>query len=192
MIQMRFWINASKICQPVASMPTNAHPNGPVRFGSFELDAAGEQLRKDGKPLHLQPQPFRVLSLLTDRAGQLVSREELQHHLWNGDTFVDFEQGLNVCIRQIRAVLNDNADHPRFIETVPRRGYRFIAAIDERDLSRQSAAATLITSTASSPQEEAVAASSVVSGRFMRRRVAVAGIMFAVLSLGLTLLFLRQ
>ena len=99
-----------------------------VRFGDFELDAGAGELRKRGKRLHLQPQPFEVLSLLVSRAGQLVVREELQQRLWDKDTFVDFEQGLNVCIRQIRAVLNDSAGQPRFVETVPRRGYRFIAS----------------------------------------------------------------
>lgn len=98
-----------------------------VRFGAFELDTRGGELRKRGKRLRLQPQPFRILSLLVSRAGQLVAREELQEQLWDKGTFVDFEQGLNVCIRQIRSVLNDNADEPRFVETVPRRGYRFIA-----------------------------------------------------------------
>jgi DNA-binding winged helix-turn-helix (wHTH) protein len=100
---------------------------GVVGFGAFELDTRAGELRKGRKPLHLQPQPFKVLSLLVSRAGQLVTREELQSHLWAGDTFVDFEQGLNVCIRQIRAVLHDRADDPRFLQTVPRRGYRFIA-----------------------------------------------------------------
>lgn len=99
---------------------------GVVGFGAFKLDARGGELRKGKQRLHLPPQPFKVLSLLVSRAGELVTREELQHQLWNGETFVDFEQGLNVCIRQIRTVLNDCAEAPRFVETVPRRGYRFI------------------------------------------------------------------
>lgn len=102
--------------------------HGAVGFGGFELDTQAAELRKGRKRLHLQPQPFKVLSILVSRAGQLVTREELQHKLWDGDTFVDFEQGLNVCIRQIRAVLKDKAEAPRFVETVPRRGYRFIAS----------------------------------------------------------------
>lgn len=108
-----------------------------LRFGEFELDTQAGELRKRGKRLHLQPQPFRVLSLLVSRAGQLVVREELQQHLWTKETFVDFEQGLNVCIRQIRTALNDNADQPRFLETVPRRGYRFIASALEMLPHRQ-------------------------------------------------------
>jgi TolB-like protein/Flp pilus assembly protein TadD len=101
--------------------------NGAVRFGPFELDTRAGHLRKGKLCLHLQPQPFKVLSLLVSRAGQLISREEIRQELWHQDTFVDFEQGLNVCIRQIRTALNDSAAAPRFVETVPRRGYRFIA-----------------------------------------------------------------
>jgi TolB-like protein/Flp pilus assembly protein TadD len=105
----------------------NPTSNGPVRFGPFELDIRAGHLRKGKAQLYLQPQPFKLLSLLVSRAGQLVTREEIQDQLWEKDTFVDFEQGLNVCIRQIRIALNDTPVAPRFIETVPRRGYRFIA-----------------------------------------------------------------
>jgi TolB-like protein/Tfp pilus assembly protein PilF len=104
---------------------------GSVRFGPFELNSRAGHLRKGKVRLHLQPQPFKLLSLLVSRAGQLVTREEIQHELWDQDTFVDFEQGLNVCIRQIRTALNDAPAAPRFVETVPRRGYRFIAAATE-------------------------------------------------------------
>lgn len=101
--------------------------NGAVRFGPFELDIGAGHLRKGKARFHLQPKPFKLLSLLVSRAGQLVTREEIQDQLWGKDTFVDFEQSLNVCIRQIRTVLNDTPAAPRFVETVPRRGYRFIA-----------------------------------------------------------------
>jgi len=101
--------------------------NGAVRFGPFELDIRAGHLRKGKAHLRLRPQPFKLLSLLVSRAGQLVTREEIQSQLWDKDTFVDFEQGLNVCIRQIRTALNDTPSAPRFVETVPRRGYRFIA-----------------------------------------------------------------
>src|SRR5580693_3454749 len=104
---------------------------GAVRFGPFELNSRAGQLRKGKVALHLQPQPFKLLSLLVSRAGQLVTREEIHHQLWDQDTFVDFEQSLNVCIRQIRTALNDAPSAPRFVETVPRRGYRFIAAATE-------------------------------------------------------------
>jgi TolB-like protein/Flp pilus assembly protein TadD len=105
----------------------NPTSNRAVRFGPFELDIRAGHLRKGRAQLHLQPQPFKLLSLLVGRAGQLVTREEIQDQLWEKDTFVDFEQGLNVCIRQIRTALNDTPAAPRFVETVPRRGYRFIA-----------------------------------------------------------------
>lgn len=99
-----------------------------VRFSGFALTADGE-LSRDGAPLHLQPQPAKVLSLLVSRAGELVSREELRKHVWGEETHVDFDQGLNWCIRRIREVLGDDAGAPRFIQTVPRRGYRFIGEL---------------------------------------------------------------
>lgn len=100
-----------------------------MRFGAFELDLASGELRKGESLLRLQPQPLKVLVLLAGRAGQLVTRDEIQKQVWAGETFVDFDQGLNYCIRQIRAALCDDAETPRFIETVPRRGYRFVADV---------------------------------------------------------------
>ncbi|MGH9600990.1 MAG: winged helix-turn-helix domain-containing protein [Terriglobales bacterium] len=101
----------------------------PFHFGVFELDLATGELRKSGVKIHLQPQPLRVLTLLVNRPGQMVTREELQREIWGNDTFVDFEQGLNFCIRKIRETLGDAADTPRYIETLPRRGYRFVAPV---------------------------------------------------------------
>jgi len=101
-----------------------------LRFGVFELDLDDQQLRKAGALVRLQPQPFKVLALLASRTGTVVNREELRHELWGEQTFVDFEQGLNYCIRQIRAVLGDEAQTPRYIETIPRRGYRFLAPVE--------------------------------------------------------------
>jgi len=100
-----------------------------LRFGEFELDLEKGELRKKGRPVRLQPQPCKVLSALASRPGELVTREELKHQIWNGTTFVDFEQGLNFCVRQIRMALDDDAESPKFIETVPRRGYRFVFPI---------------------------------------------------------------
>jgi DNA-binding winged helix-turn-helix (wHTH) protein len=100
-----------------------------LRFGTFELDLEAEQLLRAGRLVRLQPQPFRLLSLLASRPGQLVTREEIRTTLWTGDTFVDFDQGVNFAIRQIREALGDQAERPLFIETVPRRGYRFVAPI---------------------------------------------------------------
>src|SRR5215467_4788608 len=104
--------------------------SSPIRFGVFELDLEAKELRKSGIKVHLQPQPFEVLAVLVSRPGQVVSREELQQKLWAGDTFVDFDHGLNKAIGKVREALADNADNPRFIETLPRRGYRFIAPVN--------------------------------------------------------------
>jgi Tol biopolymer transport system component/DNA-binding winged helix-turn-helix (wHTH) protein len=101
-----------------------------VRFDRFELDLTSGELRKQGRPLRFQPQPFKVLAALVSNPGKLITREELKNQVWQETTFVDFEQGLNFCVRRIRTVLDDDADAPRFIETVPRRGYRFIAAVE--------------------------------------------------------------
>lgn len=104
--------------------------NGILNFGPFELEPGTCELRNAGLVVRLQPQPCRVLAMLVSRAGRLVSREEIQKEIWGGQTFVDFEQGLNFCIRHIRSALGDTACTPRYIETLPRRGYRFIAPVD--------------------------------------------------------------
>ncbi|NIR86444.1 CadC family transcriptional regulator, partial [Candidatus Bathyarchaeota archaeon] len=88
-------------------------------FESFELDLKSGELRKAGRRIKLPPQPSKVLMLLASRSGELVSREELQQQIWRNDTFVDFEQGLGFCIRQIRMALGDDAHTPRYIETIP-------------------------------------------------------------------------
>lgn len=111
-------------------MPTDRNHSGLVRFALFELDLGSGELRKRGRPVRFQPQPFKVLATLVSNPGKLITREELRNQVWQGTTFVDFEQGLNFCVRRIRTVLDDDADAPRFIETVPRRGYRFIAAVE--------------------------------------------------------------
>jgi DNA-binding winged helix-turn-helix (wHTH) protein len=100
-----------------------------VRFGVFELNLDLEEVRKSGTLLKLPPQPFRLLALLASRSGQVVTRDEIQKQLWGEDTFIDFEQGVNKCIKQIRTTLNDNPDSPLYIETIPRHGYRFLAPV---------------------------------------------------------------
>ena len=100
-----------------------------LQFGPFELNLDERELRKHRRRLKLGPQPLKVLAALASRPGEVVTREELQKVVWGDGTFVDFEQGLNFCIRQIRAVLDDDPDAPTFIETVPRRGYRFLASV---------------------------------------------------------------
>ena len=101
-----------------------------LRFGVFELDPQSGELRKSGLRVRLAPQPFTVLSILASRPGEVVTRDELRTALWGDNTFIEFDQGLNTCIRQIRTVLGDDADVPRFVETLPRRGYRFLAPVE--------------------------------------------------------------
>jgi TolB-like protein/Tfp pilus assembly protein PilF len=129
-----------KGAQPVSTDNVLSFPEeGPgrrpagLRFGCFELDLVSGELRKEGSLVKLQQQPFKVLALLAQHPRRLVTRKELQRHVWGEDRFVDFEQGINVCIMQIRAALEDQAAKPEFIETLPRRGYRFIASVEELD-----------------------------------------------------------
>jgi DNA-binding winged helix-turn-helix (wHTH) protein/TolB-like protein len=100
-----------------------------VRFGVFDFDPASGELRREGVPVRLQPQPAQVLAILVARAGEMVTRDALRQALWGPDTFVDFDRGLNFCVAQIRAALGDSADAPRFIRTLPKRGYQFIAPL---------------------------------------------------------------
>lgn len=97
------------------------------RFGPFEVDVASRELRKSGLRIHLQGQPFHVLTVLLTRAGELVTREELRHEIWPENTFVEFDHALNTAVKKIRVALCDDACAPRYVETIPRRGYRFIA-----------------------------------------------------------------
>ena len=100
------------------------------RFGRFEIDSRTRELRKDGVRLRLQDQPFALLALMLEHPGELLTRDELRDRLWPEGTFVDFEHGLNAAIKRLRAVLGDNAERPRFVETLHRRGYRFIAKVE--------------------------------------------------------------
>src|SRR5271154_4583013 len=106
-----------------------ANGTGRVRFGNFELDPHAERLFCDGQRVKIQPQPLRVLGVLVERPGEIVFREDLRARIWGQDTYVEFDKSLNYCIRQIRAALRDNASQPVYIETLPKQGYRFIAAI---------------------------------------------------------------
>ena len=105
------------------------HPR-PVRFGVFEVDLRSGEVRKHGLKIKLQEQPFQILAMLLERPGEVVTREELRKKLWPEDTFVDFDNSLNTGINKIREALGDSADNPRFVETLPRRGYRFIYPVD--------------------------------------------------------------
>lgn len=100
-----------------------------ARFGAFELDLTAGELRKNGAKVRLQEQPLQVLVLLLERAGDVVTREELRQKLWPADTFVDFDHSLNTAVNKLRETLGDSASSPRYIETMARRGYRFIAAV---------------------------------------------------------------
>ena len=106
-------------------------------FGVFEVDLRAGELRKRGKRIKLQDQPFQVLSVLLRQSGNVVTREELRTQIWPGDTFVDFDNSLNTAINKLREALGDSADSPRFIETLPRRGYRFLAPVSGSDLKKQ-------------------------------------------------------
>src|ERR1700681_576197 len=121
-------------------MGNPAEPSHYVAFGEFKLDFRTRELLVDGRKFDLQEQPFQVLSLLLQRPGELVTREELTKRLWPADTFVDFEHSLNRVIKRLREALDDSAEQPRFIETLPRRGYRFVATV--RHLSRREQPAT--------------------------------------------------
>jgi DNA-binding winged helix-turn-helix (wHTH) protein len=101
-----------------------------LRFGIFELDVRAGELRKRGLKVRLQERPLQVLALLLEKPGEVLTREELRQRLWPPDTFVDFDHSLGTAINKLREALDDSAEHPRFIETLPRHGYRFIAAVD--------------------------------------------------------------
>ena len=111
-------------------MPASNHARL-YRFGVYEADARSGELRKNGAKLKLQEQPFQVLAMLLERPGEVVTREELRQRLWPADTFVDFDHSLNTAINKLRDTLGDSAANPRFIETLARRGYRFIAPVQE-------------------------------------------------------------
>ena len=107
-----------------------SHSSGNVRFGVFEIDSDSGELRKQGVKIKLHEQPFQVLVMLLDRPGEVVTRDELCQRLWPGDTFVESDLGLNSAIMKLRAALGDSAENPRFVETLPRRGYRLIAPVE--------------------------------------------------------------
>ena len=117
-------------CLAVASEPVRLVE--PVRFGEdFELDLRAYALRRGDRTLKLERIPMDLLVLLVEHRGELVTREQIQTEIWGNGTFVDFEHGLNFCIKQIRATLDDDAEKPLYIQTLPRRGYRFVAPVDQ-------------------------------------------------------------
>ncbi len=112
-------------------MPDSIQISRVVRFETFELNLKTGELRKAGVKIRLPEQSFQVLAALFERPGKLVTRDALRERLWPDSTFVDFEKGLNIAVSKLRQALNDSADEPRFIETLPGRGYRFIGAVEQ-------------------------------------------------------------
>src|SRR5437660_1649140 len=131
------------------------HPShGTVRFGVFALDFKASELRKQGAKVKLQEQPFQILQILLQRPGEIVTREELRQKIWLSDTFVDFDHGINNAIKRLREALGDTAETPRYVETLPRRGYRFIGKI-ECDAPRMRSLAVLpLENLSHDPQQE--------------------------------------
>src|SRR5277367_271646 len=110
--------------------PPSSRESNLLRFGVFEADLSAGELRKNGARIRLQEQPFQVLTALLQNAGQVVTRESLRETIWPADTFVDFDHSLNTAVNKIRESLGDSASNPRFVETLARRGYRFIAPVE--------------------------------------------------------------
>src|SRR3981081_378991 len=113
-------------------MKQSTLPANSMRFGVYEFDLRSGELRKHGIRIKLQDQPCQILAILLEHRGEMVTREELQRRLWPSDTFVDFDHSLNTAVMRLREVLSDSSENPRFIETLPRRGYRFVAPVEER------------------------------------------------------------
>ncbi len=111
-------------------MPQSSPAGRVVRFGVFAVDLAAGELRKNGARIRLQEQPFQILAILLERPGDAVTREELRQRLWPADTFVDFDHSLNTAVNKLREALGDSASNPRYVETLARRGYRFLAAVE--------------------------------------------------------------
>src|SRR4051812_37436951 len=161
-------------------MPPAPDAPGCLRFGIFEANLRTGELRKRGVRVRLQEQPFQVLAALLARPGDLVTREELQRRLWTADTFVDFDHGLNKAINKIREALGDSAESPRFVETVARRGYRFIADVAAVDsvpsvgVTDASATADFLTRDAPASSEHADATTT-RKGQAWRQAATIAG-----------------
>src|SRR6266446_8929425 len=113
-----------------ADQVTESSTKSVIGFGTFEADLQAGELRRNGRKVRLQEQPFQVLAVLLEHAGEIVTREELQNRLWPADTFVDFDHGLNAAVKRLLDALGDSAQNPRFIETLARRGYRLLAPVN--------------------------------------------------------------
>jgi Tol biopolymer transport system component/DNA-binding winged helix-turn-helix (wHTH) protein len=162
-------------------MRSSRPPSSPLRFGPFEVDLAAAELLKRGRKVPLQDQPFKVLALLLQRPGELVTREELQKALWPADTFGEFDEGLNKAVQKLRQALDDSSDNPRFIETLPRKGYRFIAALESPE---ETAAPTL----QPAPVQDSAVSSPSVGPAKRRRTEVLAWLLLGIVSLTLLVL----
>lgn len=155
-------------------LPSQVYNSRIARFGAYEVDLTAGQLRKSGVRIKLQDRPFQILSVLLERPGEIVTREELEKRLWPADTFVDFEHGMNTAITKLRQALSDEADNPRFIETLPRRGYRFVAPVSfgGNGAALEQAGAVTSSNPESSPSSRhSSAAASPLLGHFHLRSV---------------------
>jgi len=153
-------------------MPSSAFSTKIVRFGVFEVDLKACELRKHGLRLKLPEQPFQVLAVLLEKPGEIITRDELRNRLWQGDTFVDFDHGLNNAVMKLREVLGDSSENPRFVETIPRRGYRFIAPAEESVYSSHGAASAEVESLASTGQPDITASGQIESPQAWKAPVA--------------------
>jgi TolB-like protein/Tfp pilus assembly protein PilF len=127
---------------------------GTIRFGAFEVDARNGELRKQGTRIRLQEQPFQLLQILLEHPGEVVTREELRRRIWPGDTFVDFDHGLNNAIKRLREALSDSAEAPRYVETIPKRGYRFIGSLTAKPGRIESLAVLPLENLSRDPEQE--------------------------------------
>ena len=142
-------------------MPQPAPAPAILRFDVYALDLRAGELYKGGRKIRLQEQPFQILAMLLERPGEVVTREEMRDRLWSGDTFVDFEHSLNTAIKKIRHALNDEAEKPRFIETLRRRGYRFAGTLAESVASPASSASATSSMSQPLPQSSSVQTSGI-------------------------------
>jgi cholera toxin transcriptional activator len=133
---------------------TEMWPARLYRFGVFEADAATGELRRQGIRIKLNAQPFQVLLLLLERPGELLTREEISRELWPDGTFVDYEHGVNSAVNRIREALGDKASNPRFVVTLARRGYRFVAPVERIELSEEQSAAPIVEEQAAELEEQ--------------------------------------
>jgi len=175
------WLPPLAAALPLESLLATPTTSQEVRFGEYLVDLRTGELRRDGNVLKLQPQPAKVLAILVARAGQVVTRQELAEQVWGSETYVDFEHGLNFAIRQIRTVLGDDPEHPHFIETLPKRGYRFIAPVNDRPTPVQAPA-----------RDSVKAASSVSPARRSTLVYLAVGAVATVVIFGLTWAYLRS